>query len=159
VAASWNARANNPKDSWPEGNNYQKAIESWTHSFKYALLAHKAGAKIIPFNYDSFVETNKTRGLNYYLKLLDQLGLSMSTADHQTFEQEFSRIPVLSEKRLTLEINMVEFINSNINIELLLNFIKTFKCGKNGMPESVQVAWTEKLKSRTNQSYLPSIHN
>jgi hypothetical protein len=150
VAASWNARAFNPNDAWPEVNDYQKAIKFWNESLNHAIVAHKAGAKIIPFNFDSFTDTNKTSGLEYYSKLLYQLDLSLSDEDSQTFELEIARASIIGKKRQPLEKNMNEFINANIDNELLLKFISTFKCGTNGFPKSMVVALVEKLKSRTN---------
>lgn len=36
VANSWNARAANPKDTWPEFNNYREAVKQWNEALKIA---------------------------------------------------------------------------------------------------------------------------
>lgn len=37
VARSWNERSKNPGDSWPETNNYVRAVEEWNRANRLAL--------------------------------------------------------------------------------------------------------------------------
>ena len=57
VAASWQRRADNSADSWPEKNGYEAAVSMWNESVECALEAKEVlGNRLAVVSYDAFFE-------------------------------------------------------------------------------------------------------
>lgn len=148
VAASWNARAMNTNDKWPEENNYIKAVVAWMESFKYALRAKKEGVRIIPFNYNALIDSGFDAGLKYYSEFLIGLDLGLCNDDASSLNSEFTKYPEIRNKRIVLSPEQISHIDSNIDISVLIKFMRAFRVGRVGMPELVQAEWARIISER-----------
>jgi hypothetical protein len=53
VASSWNKRAEDPEDKWPEGNNYVQAVKEWNASLSLTLESkEKYGDRMLVVEYE-----------------------------------------------------------------------------------------------------------
>lgn len=53
VAASWQRRAEENKDPWPQRNGYQQAVIEWNESVRFAMRARRyLGNRVIFLSYD-----------------------------------------------------------------------------------------------------------
>lgn len=70
VAMSWQARADNPEDKWPEENGALKALEEWPKSITAIAGAKKTWKDdLIIINYDSFFGYRDLSGLQSSIKM------------------------------------------------------------------------------------------
>jgi hypothetical protein len=57
VAHSWERRAKNPKDTWPEANGAERGIEEWVRSLDIISAAAPAwGDALVVVDYDRFFD-------------------------------------------------------------------------------------------------------
>jgi hypothetical protein len=74
VAESWNKRAQNPADKWPEHNDYTRAVIEWNSSLNTTIqFQKKYESRLIIVNYDEIFSGNTTVLKN----ILDQLDLPL----------------------------------------------------------------------------------
>jgi len=59
VASSFNIRAENPKDKWPEENDYKKAVQIWNESLDIAEKNIDRGSDICVVSYAKLFDSEK----------------------------------------------------------------------------------------------------
>lgn len=71
VAASWNARAQNPRDKWPQTSDFRAAVPAWNSA--NALVATLPQAQVKVVHYEAFFggSTAECRALMEFLELPD----------------------------------------------------------------------------------------
>ncbi len=76
VASSFNVRASNPKDKWPEENNYKKAVEIWNQSLLIAAKAKSENKNICIVSYSKLFDSESYACDEEMLKIIRYLDLS-----------------------------------------------------------------------------------
>lgn len=138
VAASWNARAQNPKDrNWPEANDYREAVKHWNDSFRQALQAKQRGIDLIPFSYNAFVDFGLSSGKAYYVDFLRELGLPLGQADEEVLTLELTRLPKIRARRVGLAPEMITFLEAHVEVDLIRRFIRRFHAAEPGLLDSI----------------------
>ena len=73
VAASWQRRADDKDDSWPEENGFARGVEAWNEGLGCALDALESlDGRFVAVQYESLF--GGKRGMQQYLALMDWLG-------------------------------------------------------------------------------------
>lgn len=115
VANSWNARANNPKDRWPEENNYREAVKQWNHALKIARkqIGGPDAEKFFVLPYEAFYrgETEIADRLVKFLGL--EWNSAFRSAYQRTVEKYLSN--VVTKKPVTFP-GQNEFIEAEADL-------------------------------------------
>lgn len=75
VAQSWEARAKNPSDHWPEANGALKAVEHWNDANRKTVAwLHRLGDRMRVVHYERLFSGNR----DSLVAILDWLGLEMT---------------------------------------------------------------------------------
>ena len=116
VASSFNARALNPKDSWPGENDYRRAVEIWNESLEKAKYAIDSGLAIHLVSYEKLFDNTFNKNDVELSNLLNFLGLSTCRKiidRHREMNLEYS-VKVKPKKKIVLN-GQIECINRNSN--------------------------------------------
>ena len=114
VAMSWDKRANNPLDIWPNKNNHDVFIEHLNNFYNYYNEHIKnKNIQIYFINFD-FLESEYKIALNYYTKILELLEIDI---DHKTLKN----FKNFHEKQISLTKIRNDYFNQN---KLLVSKIK-----------------------------------
>jgi len=113
VCSSWNARAENPRDAWPEKNDYRMAVRWMNADFRriHALATGKP-KKFILVNYDELFGEN---GGVLLAALLRQLGLTPHPHIARYLQKNIETYRSLSLKPLHLNDGHRKFIQANVD--------------------------------------------
>jgi hypothetical protein len=114
VASSWNKRAEDPEDKWPEGNNYVQAVKEWNESLALTLESRqKYGERLLVVEYERLFsgDIDVLHGILRKMKLLAPKVL-LRQFDIMTRDWE-KRIQKTSSARD----GQVRFIDANADVQ------------------------------------------
>jgi hypothetical protein len=119
VASSFNVRASNPKDKWPEKNDYKKAVEIWNNSLDLANDAIVKGFDICIVSYSKLFDLDVFDTKLELNKIISYLNLDANSTDfsaHTDMCNKYTSI-IKGKDKLILE-GQESYINENANMEL-----------------------------------------
>jgi sulfotransferase family protein len=117
VCSSWNARAANPDDSWPEENDYRAAVRRMNRDFRgIVTLASSEPGKFLVVNYDELFGEN---GYSVLVALLRQLGLAAHPHVTEYLRQNVETYRTLHAKPLRLDASQMAFIEGELDWPLV----------------------------------------
>lgn len=110
VCSSWNERAKNPRDKWPEENDYRVAVHRINVDFRRILaLASKKPAKFIVVNYEELFGED---GEALLTALLHRLGLTPHPQIARYLQRNADKYRSLQAKPLNLGDEQRKFIQA-----------------------------------------------
>ncbi len=113
VCSSWNARAENPRDEWPEMNDFRAAVKLMNRDFRSIhSLATRRPRKFILVNYDELFGEN---GDLLLTALLRQLGLIPHPETSRYLQRNLDTYRLLRSKPLNLDDDQREYIQANMD--------------------------------------------
>lgn len=146
VGMSWEARAKNPKDKWPEENGAIRSISEYNKSLIAVLKALKDNNSFLVINYHRLF--HRAFGVNEAERLLHFLGLpecKLFTAAHTA---ALKRSALLGPRRSVAPPDVADAIETQLHARRLLSVCSKSKCGLTGMPKPVLQLKQERDKTR-----------
>lgn len=124
VASSWNARAQNPRDKWPSGNDYRRAVPTWNRG--NAIAATLPEDKVMIVHYEKFFGGSAAarRALLKFIGLEDSAEF---TAQAQMSYEKYAKI-VKTKAPVLLE-GQQEYIAANADMKTYATLIARSRTG------------------------------
>jgi hypothetical protein len=115
VAASWQARADNPADHWPARNDAQTSIEAWNRHVGLALEFHDENPDKITFViYEDLFNADATA----LSRLLARLGLASDGAISEAYRKITAEAAALVDGRTRLSGEQADLVSSRADLAL-----------------------------------------
>ena len=120
VASSFNLRAQNPRDKWPEKNDYRKAVEIWNESLMRAIKAKEAGADIFVVSYEKLFDSSLHDTKNILSNMISYLGMDLNGSIltcHKKMCSDY--LNIIKSKAKTVHEGQMVYINEHADFQLL----------------------------------------
>ncbi|MEO9892503.1 sulfotransferase [Aurantibacter sp.] len=119
VASSFNVRAQNPKDRWPEENDYKAAVDIWNKSLELAVKAIRARENIYVVEYEGFFEPSggdRYKELKGIVSYLDLTECSLMNGKYDEMCDKY--IKNIKGKEKNVQVGQIDYIKSNARFDL-----------------------------------------
>jgi hypothetical protein len=114
VASSWNDRAQNPEDRWPESNDYIEAVREWNEALALTLgIDKKYKKRLLVVEYEQLFSGNVAVLTN----ILERLNLTAPDIVLRQFQGMTRDWEKRSQKPLNEREGQADFINANADME------------------------------------------
>jgi len=132
VAMSWEARATNSNDKWPETNNASRSILEYNKSLSAILASLSPPNAVLVVNYHRLFQLDSAN--EEARRLLDFLGLPSCPDFTKSHLAALERSAALKSRRSTVNAEMAEATLSQLDSSLLRNVCSQSGCGLTGLP-------------------------
>ena len=114
VASSWNKRAENPADRWPESNDYTRAVEEWNLSLKRTLeFKRKYKNRLLIVEYEQLFSGD----IVIFKRILHRLNLAMPKPLLRRFRGITRNWDERSRKPLAQREGQTDFVNAHADMQ------------------------------------------
>jgi hypothetical protein len=121
VAASWNTKAENPKDHWPSDANYKMAVQRWNESLEETFMFHKLlPDRIFVCDYDRIFSGDR----RYLSKLLKFIGIKKKKELEEYYAEAIKNYLRIKERRKNINPDQIAFLEKKAKISLAENLLR-----------------------------------
>lgn len=128
VCSSWNVRAENKDDAWPEKNNYQAAVEIWNNYLlkTYALLRQKK-SNIFIVEYERLFDVNHAKHQGYLESILNILNVDYTEFIDEFYKNKISEyINQIKNKQKNIKEQQNEYIEQYAEWNIYYKLIEEY---------------------------------